>query len=138
MCVVPMAYPSFGIYLVCKILVNEHYVQGFCLNNFPRSVKIKSDDSDHLWMTYISSHVFSCEYGRAVLDQIDENGFIQMELRFGWAIDGRGFHQVGVRVVYKQDMKTSEKCYQFNPATTLASLLTRVWMFITIQQKESN
>ncbi|KAF3946071.1 hypothetical protein CMV_027623 [Castanea mollissima] len=67
----------------------------------PRSVKIKSD---HLWMTYILYQVFS-ENARAVLDQIDENGFIQMKLIFGWGIGRSRFHQVGFRVVYEQDLE---------------------------------
>ncbi|KAF3967643.1 hypothetical protein CMV_008371 [Castanea mollissima] len=101
MCVVPMAYPGYWEYLECEILVNERHVSGFYLSYSPRSVKIKSD---HLWMTYIPYHVISVNM-RAVLDQIDENGFIQMELRFRLTIGGPGFHQVGFRLVYEQDLE---------------------------------
>ncbi|KAL4594474.1 hypothetical protein ACB092_12G023500 [Castanea dentata] len=101
MCAVPLAYPGFWMYLKCEILVNGHFVQRYALDCAPRSVKIKSD---HLWMTYIPHHTFG-EDEREVLDQIDENGFIQMELRFDWVIDGPGFHQVGFRVVYEQDIR---------------------------------
>ena len=47
---------------------------------------------------------------RVVLGQIDENEFIQMGVSFLWNnrhmyIDECGFHQVGFRVVYEQDME---------------------------------
>nr|XP_023915577.1 TMV resistance protein N-like [Quercus suber] len=101
MCAVPMAYPDSGIGLECEILSNGHSVGRYYLDHFPRSGLIKSD---HLWMTYIPFHVFP-ESQRAVLGQIDENRFVQMELRFRWNVDGPGFHQVGFRLVYKQDME---------------------------------
>ncbi|XP_075648911.1 disease resistance protein Roq1-like isoform X2 [Castanea sativa] len=93
------AYPNSWTHLMCEILFNERSVGLYDLNHLPISVKIKPD---HLWMAYISSRVFT-NYDRAVLDQIDENKFIQIKLRFLWDSDGHGPHQVGFRVVYEQD-----------------------------------
>ena len=99
MCAVPMAYPKFGIGMVCEILYNGHDCGGIVVDGFTRSVEIKSD---HLSMTYIPFQVFD-KLWREIFGQIDENRFIQMRLRFGWEIDGPGFHQVGFRLVYEQD-----------------------------------
>ena len=99
MCAVPMTFPNSQLGLVCEILVNEHSFGRYLLDLWRSSVKIKSD---HLWMNYIPFQVFHmCE--RAILDQIDENGFIQIGLRFG-DMDRRWLRQVGFRVVYEQDM----------------------------------
>ena len=101
-CVVPMACPNFEGFLICKILSNEHYVSGFCVDFCPRSVKIKSN---HLWMYYLPFQVLS-ENQRAVLGQIDENGFIQMGVRFQWDFKySLEINNCGFRVVYKQDME---------------------------------
>ncbi|XP_075648912.1 TMV resistance protein N-like [Castanea sativa] len=100
MCDMRRYYPDSLIPLLCRIQFNEHYDFLRCLDYFPRSVK-----SDHLWMTYIPYQAIS-KHARAVLDQIDENGFIQMELRFGCRRGTRhNFQQVGFRVVYEQDME---------------------------------
>ena len=101
MCAMPIAYPESAIGLVCQILSNGHSVGGLLLNYFSRFDKFKSD---HLSITYIPFQVYG-ECWRKVLGQIDENGFIQLGLRFRWEIDGPGFHQVGFRVVYAEDME---------------------------------
>ncbi|KAL4594467.1 hypothetical protein ACB092_12G023200 [Castanea dentata] len=92
-------YLSTLFTLVCRIQFNEHYDYLRYIGFPPESVK-----SDHLWMSYIPYQAIG-KHARAVLDQIDENGFIQMELRFNNGIDGQGFHQVGFRVVYEQDLE---------------------------------
>ncbi|KAL4594475.1 hypothetical protein ACB092_12G023600 [Castanea dentata] len=101
-CGVPMPGPNFGSYLICEILSNEHYVSHFYVGYCLRSVKNKSD---HLWMSYIPSQAFS-ENERAVLGQIDENGFKQMELKFRWDFENVPMiKKCGFRLVYKQDME---------------------------------
>ncbi|XP_030970817.1 TMV resistance protein N-like [Quercus lobata] len=88
--------------LRCHILINEHEGSDFYVGYCPRLVQIKSH---HLCMSYISSQSFS-EHERAVLSQIDENGFIQMEFEFqrdsnhGPEIKKCGFH-----LVYEQDIE---------------------------------
>ena len=68
--------------MICEILSNEHYVSHFYVGYCPRFVKIKLD---LLWMSYIPSQAFS-ENEKVVLGQIDEDGFIQMKLKFRWDI----------------------------------------------------
>ena len=47
-----------------------------------------------------------CENERAVLAQIDENGFIWMELKFQWHFeDDLEIKKCRFRVVYEQDME---------------------------------
>nr|POF16147.1 inactive disease resistance protein rps4 [Quercus suber] len=46
--------------------------------------RLDGSKSHHLWMSYIPSQMFN-ENERAILSQIDENGFIQMEIENGWA-----------------------------------------------------
>ncbi|XP_030935996.1 TMV resistance protein N-like [Quercus lobata] len=93
---------DFGRSLRCRILINEpeglHLFVGYC----PRCVQIKSH---HLWMCYLPYQMFN-ENERVVLGQIDENGFIQMELRFQWVPK----HDVeikkcGFRLVYEKDIE---------------------------------
>ena len=98
-CVVPKPFPNFDGILTCSIRCNEHCLGGFCLDYFPRSFEV---ESNHLWMTYIPLQVFS-EKERAILGQIDENGFIQMELKF--ELDGQEINKCGFRLVYEQDME---------------------------------
>ncbi|XP_050254268.1 TMV resistance protein N-like [Quercus robur] len=97
-CVVPMPCLNCESLLHCVILSNEHRVSQFYIGYCPRFVKIKLD---HLWSSYIPSQAFS-ENERAVLGQIDENGFIQMKLKFLW--DSK-IKKCGFRVVYEQDIE---------------------------------
>ena len=101
MCAVSMPYLNFRGCLGCVILSNEHRVSPFYVAYCPIFGKLKSD---HLWMSYIPSQAFS-ENQIAVLGQIDENGFLQMGVRFGWDTPNTCFHQVGFRVEYEQDME---------------------------------
>ena len=56
-------------------------------------------------MYYLPSQVLS-ENQRAVLGQIDENGFIQMGVRFQWDFKySLEINNCGFRVEYKQDME---------------------------------
>ena len=101
-CVVLMPCPNFRNILDCEILSNEHRVLLIYVGYSLRSVKI---NSDHLWMYYIPCQAFR-ENERAVLAQIDENGFIQMELKFQWHFeDDLEIKKCRFRVVYKQDME---------------------------------
>ena len=77
------------------------------------------------------------ENERAVLGQMDENGFIQMELRFRWVPE----HDVeikkcGFRLVYEQDIEDIREMISAQSTISPVSLFTR--MFTIIQQKESN
>ena len=100
-----MSCPSFYLYdfgrsLRCHILINEHEGLHLFVGCCPRFVQIKSH---HLWMCYLPYQMFN-ENERVVLGKIDENGFIQMELRFRWVPE----HDVeikkcGFRLVYEQD-----------------------------------
>ena len=102
-----MSCPNFYLYdfgrsLRCHILINEHEGLHFFVGCCPRCVQIKSR---HLWMCYLPYQMFN-ENERAVLGQMDENGFIQMELRFRWVPE----HDVeikkcGFRLVYEQDIE---------------------------------
>ena len=67
-----------GIFFRCLILINKHNGSGFYVGLCPSLVQIKSH---HLWFSYIPSQVFN-ENDRTVLGQMDENGFIQMEVIF--------------------------------------------------------
>ena len=101
-CGVTMPSSNFGSYLICEILSNEHYVSHFYVGYYPRFVNIKLD---LLWMSYIPFQVFS-ENERAVLGQIDENGFIQTELKFRWDFENVPvIKKCGFRLLYEQDME---------------------------------
>ena len=93
---------DFGHFLTCHILINEHEGSHFYLGYCPKWVQIKSC---HLWMSYIPSKMFS-ENERAVLGQSDENGFIQMELRFRWCFKhDPEIKKCGFHLLYEQDME---------------------------------
>ena len=102
-----MSCPSFYLYdfgrsLRCHILINEHEGLHLFVGCCPRFVQIKSH---HLWMCYLPYQMFN-ENERVVLGKIDENGFIQMELRFRWVPE----HDVEIKkcgflLVYEQDIE---------------------------------
>ena len=80
---------------LCDILINERCVSDFMMAWIDKSVQIKSG---HLLMSYIPLQLI-CGFEGAEYE-IDENGFMQVGLRFGWYINKCGF-----RVVYEQDME---------------------------------
>ena len=55
-------------------------------------------------MSYIPSQAFNEDRIAAILGQIDENGFIQMELEFQWQFSDTGLKKCGFRIVYEQDI----------------------------------
>ena len=55
-------------------------------------------------MSYIPSQAFNEDQIAAILGQIDENGFIQMELEFQWQFSDTGLKKCGFRIVYEQDI----------------------------------
>ena len=57
----------------------------------------------------------------------------QWDFKYSLEINNCGFH-----VVYKQDMEDIREMLSAQSSNRPASLLMRVWMFIAIQQKESN
>nr|XP_023920434.1 TMV resistance protein N-like [Quercus suber] len=92
---------NMALFLRCHILINKRENSKFHVGICPRSVQIKSR---HLWMSYIPSQLFS-ENGRAVLSQIDENGFIQIEVRFQWDFNGLEVKKCGFRLAYEQEIR---------------------------------
>nr|POF16152.1 tmv resistance protein n [Quercus suber] len=90
------------LYLSCEILVNKHEGATFSEILGKKSVQIKSD---HLWLFYLPPQNFN-ENGRALLSQIDENGFIQIEVRFDCPVlQCLEVKKCGFRLVYKQDIE---------------------------------
>ncbi|XP_075647851.1 TMV resistance protein N-like [Castanea sativa] len=89
-----------ALFLRCHILINKCEISEFHVGIWPRSVQIKSC---HLWMSYIPSQLFN-EDGRAVLSQIDEDGFIQIEVRFQWDFNGLEVKKCGFRL-YEEDIR---------------------------------
>ena len=61
-----------GHFLTCRILINNYEGSSFYVGISARLVQIKSS---HLWMSYRLSQMFT-KNNRAVLSQINENGFI--------------------------------------------------------------
>ena len=75
-------------------------------------------------MSYIPSQMFN-ENDRAVLSQIDENGFIQMEVRFRWDFFNEGIEikKCGFRLLFEQDIEdiremiSAHDCHDFDNST---------------------
>ncbi|KAM4075822.1 hypothetical protein ACJW30_12G017900 [Castanea mollissima] len=85
--------------------------------------RLDGSKSRHLWMSYIPSQMFN-ENERVVLSQIDENGFIQMEVRFQWDFNpGIEFKKCGFRLLYEQDIEdiremiSAHDCHDFDNST---------------------
>nr|POF16151.1 disease resistance-like protein csa1 [Quercus suber] len=91
---------NMALFLRCHILINKRENSEFHLGICPRFVQVKSR---HLWMSYIPSQLFS-EDGRAVLSQIDEDGFIQIEVRFQWDFSGLEVKKCGFHL-YEEDIR---------------------------------
>ena len=108
-------------YLRCRILINKHEGSDFWVGICARSDGSKSR---HLWMSYIPSQMFN-ENDRAVLSQIDENGFIQMEVRFRWDFFNEGIEikKCGFHLLFEQDIEdiremiSAHDCHDFDNST---------------------
>ena len=99
----PNNHDSSGcLFLIWDILVNNRkgaWLAELFSNTF---VQIKSD---HLWLFYLPPRIFN-ENERAVLSQIDENDFIQMEIRFTSPLNQcLEVKKCGFRLVYEQDIE---------------------------------
>ena len=121
----------FGRLLTCRVLINEHKGSVVGLDFCPIFPK-----SSYLWMSYFLSKMFN-ENERAVLSQIDENGFIQMELRFQWYLKHDvEINKCGFCVVYEQDMRVCIR--EMILAQSSNSTCITPYEGLDVQQKESN
>ncbi|KAK4570852.1 hypothetical protein RGQ29_029635 [Quercus rubra] len=117
----PYSYASeLPDFLRCHILINKHEGSYF---NLGICARLDGSKSRHLWMSYIPSQMFN-ENERAVLSQIDENGFIQMEVRFQWDFNpGIEFKKCGFHLLYEQDIEdiremiSTHDCHDFDNST---------------------
>ena len=88
--------------LRCRILINKHEGSEFWVGICTR---LDESKSRHLWMSYFPTQMFN-ENERTVLNQIYENGFIQMEVRFRWDSNpGLEFKKCGFHLIYEQDIE---------------------------------
>ena len=86
--------------LFCNIIVNKH--EGATIVDF-FSTKFVQIKSHHLWMFYLPPQKL---YENERFNQIDENGFIQMEIRFHSPLHRWfEFKKCGFRLVYEQDIE---------------------------------
>ena len=93
-----------GHFLTCRVFINNYEGSSFYVAISTRLVQIKSS---HLWMSYRPSQMFT-KNNRAVLSRINENGFIQMEVRFSFQYDFspcREIKKCGFRLVYEKDLE---------------------------------
>ncbi|XP_065630201.1 uncharacterized protein LOC112031960 [Quercus suber] len=90
-----------GYTLACNIVINKRESSDIFLGRCPNLDGIKSS---HLVMSYVPSEVLS-NGDRAVLNQIDENVFLNMEVRFRWLFYVNAkVKNCGFRIVYEQDI----------------------------------
>ena len=119
-----------GIFFRCRILINKHNGSDFYVGFCPGLVKIKSC---HLWFSYIPSQMFN-ENDRTVLGQMDENGFIQMEVIFRWDLNqGLGIKKCGFCLVYERDLEDIKEMI-----STQSSNITYVTLGLDVRHDSHN
>ena len=134
MCAV-FSFPNFnqygiGDFFKCHILINKHDGSDFYVGFCPSFVQIKSR---HLWFSYIPSQMFN-ENKRTVLGQMDENGFIQMEVIFRRDLNqGLGIKKCGFRLVYKRDVEDIKEMI-----STQSSNITYVTLGLDVRHDSDN
>ena len=87
--------------LVCSIRANEYEC---AILNFPLSEEFCKIKSHHLWLQYFPSLFFNRGWKQA-LNQVDDNGFSQIEIIF--ETDGLGLEvtKCGAHLVFEQDVE---------------------------------
>ncbi|KAK9995005.1 hypothetical protein SO802_024708 [Lithocarpus litseifolius] len=119
LCSSPDIFPfSMRRWLECDIVINELRENLPHIGVYPESAEIKSS---HLWMSFLP-YQWLTVINKALYNQIDENVFIKMEVRFGWMFGlGPVFKKCGFRIVYEQDIEFIREniSAQFNNSTCI-------------------